>query len=105
MKDIIENVKRLSLRIVHVEPQAVYIKDELTGENTLPCDVNAFRTAPETLESDELDEWAMEALTELRKAEDADFDPNQELSTREDIYFLELKTYAKEMIAEQLDNW
>ena len=105
MKDIIENIERLSLRIVHVEPQAVYIKDELTGEHTLPCDLEAFKTAPEALESDELDEWAREALIELRKAEDADFDPNQELSTREDMYFLELKTYAKEQIAEQLENW
>lgn len=105
MKDIIENIERLSLRIVHVEPQAVYIKDELTGENTLPCDVQAFRTAPEALQSDELDEWAREALIELRKAEDADFDPNQEPTTRDEMYFLEIKTYAKEQIEEQLENW
>lgn len=105
MKDIIENIERLSLRIVHIEPQAIHIKDELTGENTLPCDVQAFRTAQEALESPELDEWAVEAMIELRKAEDADFDPNQELSTREDMYFLELKTYAKEQIVEQLENW
>lgn len=105
MKDIIENIERLSLRIVHIEPQAVYTKDELTGENTLPCDIQAFRTAPEALESHELDEWAMEALIKLRKAEDADFDPNHELSTREDMYFLELKSYAKTQIAEQLGDW
>lgn len=105
MKDIIENIERLSLRIVHVEPQAICIKDELTGENTLPCDVNACRTAPEALESDELDGWAREALTELRKAEDADFDPVQEPTTRDAMYFLEIKTYAKEQIAEQLGNW
>lgn len=105
MKDIIENIERLSLRIIHIEPQAVVIKDELTGENTLPCDVNAFRTAPEALESPELDEWAREALIELRKAEDAGFDPNQEPNTRDDMYFLEIKTYAKEKIAEQLVDW
>lgn len=105
MKDIIENIERLSLRIVHIEPQAVYIKDELTGENTLPCDVNAFRTAPEALESHELDEWAREALEELRKAEDADFDPAQEPTTRDEMYFLEIKSYAKEQIEEQLVNW
>lgn len=105
MKDIIENIERLSLRIIHVEPNAIYIKDELTGENTLPCDVQAFKEAPEALEGPELEEWVMEALEELRKAEDADFDPNQELSTREDMYFLEIKSYAKEQIAEQLENW
>jgi len=105
MKDIIENIERLSLRIVHIEPQAVYIKDELTGENTLPCDTEALKTAPEALESDELDGWAREALIELRKAEDADFDPAQEPTTRDDMYFLEIKSYAKEQIAEQLEHW
>ena len=105
MKDIIENIERLSLRIVHVEPQAVYIKDEVTGEHTLPCDLEAFKTAPEALESPELDEWAREALIELRKAEDADFDPNQEPATRDDMYFLEIKAYAKEQIEKQLVDW
>lgn len=105
MKDIIENIERLSLRIVHIEPQAVYIKDELTGEHTLPCDIQAFQEEPEALESPSLDEWAMEALEVLRKAEDADFDPNQEPTTRDDIYFLEIKTYAKEQIAQQLEEW
>lgn len=105
MKDIIENIERLSLRIVHIEPQTIYIKDELTGEHALPCDLEAFKTAPEALESDELDEWAMDAMIELRKAEDADFDPNQEPTTRDEMYFLEIKTYAKEQIAEQLGNW
>jgi len=47
----------------------------------------------------------MEALEELRKAEDADFDPNQEPTTRNEMYFLEIKSYAKEQIAEQLGNW
>lgn len=105
MKNIIENIERLSLRIIHIEPQAVYIKDEITGENTLRCDVQALRNDPEALESPELEEWAMEALEELRKAEDADFDPNQELTTRDDMYYLEIKTYAKEQITEQLENW
>lgn len=105
MKDIIENIERLSLRIVHIEPQAVYIKTELMGEHTLPCDLNAFRTDPEALESPELEEWAMEALEELRKAEDADFDPDQEPTTRDELYFLEIKSYAKEQIEEQLGNW
>lgn len=105
MKDIIENIERLSLRIIHVERTAVYIKDELTGEHTLPVDVQAFKEEPEALESPGLDEWAMEALEELRKAEDADFDPNQEPTTRDDMYFLEIKTYAKEQIEEQLENW
>lgn len=105
MKDIIENIEQLSLRIVHIQPQGVYIKDELTGEHTLPVDVKAFRIAPEALESDELDEWAREALIELRKAEDADFDANQEPTTRDEMYFLEIKTYAKEQIAEQLVDW
>lgn len=105
MKDIIENIERLSLRIVHIEPQTVYIKDELTGEHTLPCTIQAFHEDPETLESPNLDEWAMKALSVLRKAEDADFDSNQEPTTRDDIYFLELKSYAKEKIAEQLAEW
>lgn len=105
MKKVIENIERLSLRIVHIEPQIIYIKDELTGEHILRCEVQAFQNDPEALESLELDEWAMEALIELRKAEDADFDSSQELSTREDMYFLEIKTYAKEQIAEQLKNW
>ncbi|EHA17147.1 hypothetical protein [Halomonas sp. HAL1] len=105
MKDIIKNIERLSLRVIHIEPQAVYIKDELTGEHTLPCDVQAFKEAPEALESSGLDEWAMEALEVLRKAEDADFDPVQEPTTRDEMYFLEIKMYAKEQIAEQLEDW
>lgn len=105
MKDIIENIERLSLRIVHVEAQAVYIKTELLGEHTLPCDLNTFRTNPEALESPEFEEWAMEALEELRTAEDAGFDPAQEPTTRDELYFLGIKSYAKEQIEEQLEDW
>lgn len=105
MKDIIENLEKISLRIVHIEPQAIYIKDEITGDHILHCDVEAFISNPESLESPDLEEWAMRALVELRKAEDVDFNPSNELTTRDEIYFTEIKSYAKDQISDQVKDW